>query len=212
MAVRRYPRPARQRLGVLLNERREELDPRYHDRGVFETERHINYKLSQDIENVPEGRADSTPVTLRDKVAPAYSVTFESILAVLDEVPGADLVAVPGSPPRRPRGRHRAAEPAAGAPLVPLLSPDREDRARPYADQITDARRRWQLAYAADHPGIPVDDVPEPPLGELFPGSVLDQMAWKENADVLTVAERIWLVAELQALRAAGRERQAGTG
>ena len=213
LTARRYSREARQHLGRQLSERRVELDPRFHDRRIFAAERGIGYKLSQDLENVPPKRGDSAPVTLRDKVAPAYGVTYESIQDLLDEVPGAELAAAPGQPPRRARGRHRAASRAAAADgLVDLLSPDREDRARTYHDQIAENRDRWRIAYAAAHPGIAVDDVPEPPGTDLFPGSALYAAEWDENADVLTVAQRIWLVAELQVFRAAARERQSGTG
>ena len=206
-----YTRRARLRLGSLLMERRPELDPLYEERKVFAAARSIDLRLVQDIENVPEGRGESTAKTLIEKIAPAYGIAADSIFDVLGEVPGSDLVAAQSSPPRRPRGRHRATGPAAG-PLVPLLSPGREDRARPYADRISEDRRRWQLAYAAAHPGIPADDVPEPPGPDLFPSSALDAAAWDENAGVLTPSERVWLVAELQALRAAARERRAGTG
>jgi hypothetical protein len=82
---------------------------------------------------------------------------------------------------------------------VPLLRPEREDRARPYADRIWEDLLRWKAEYAAAHPGVAYDDIPEPPGSELFPGSRFDILAWDENADVLTVTERLWLIAELRA-------------
>ena len=239
MAARKYKPRAWGRLGELLRERRGELDLRYASEGrggplgpepvgreAFAAERDINPKMAQNVEN--HDRENYTPVTLRDTIARAYGVTYESMLDVLEEVPGADLEAAPDTPPRRRPGRHRAAgAPAAADSLVPLLSPEREDRARPYHDRIAEARRRWQVTYAAAHPGIGVDDVPEPPGAELMrelarlyaadgepepPGLASYAADWDENADVLPPAQRIWLIAELQALRAAARERQAGTG
>jgi hypothetical protein len=87
------------RLGELLTVRRTELDPAYFDRAAFARDRGINLKLAQDIEN--NARENFTPLTLRDLIARAYGVEYQSVLAALD---GGDLVAAPGMPPHKPRG------------------------------------------------------------------------------------------------------------
>lgn len=105
-------------LGKELEARRTELDPAYFDRAVFAKARNINLKLAQDIER--NARENFTPLTLRDIIAPAYGVTYESIR---DAVAGGELAAAEGTPPRRPRdmGQHRA---------EPALSPLAEGLAR----------------------------------------------------------------------------------
>lgn len=111
---------ARKRLGQLLQARREELDPRYHVRKVFAAERGIHLRKAADIENV--WREDIPPQTLREEVAPAYGVTYESVLDVLDE--DGDLVALPGTPPHRPpRGLSRR-KPAASQRkrMLPIIA------------------------------------------------------------------------------------------
>jgi transcriptional regulator with XRE-family HTH domain len=110
------------------------------------------------------------------------------------------------------RGRRRARESAAIEEWEPSISADRKDRARPYARKIEQDRRRWKMQYAAAHPGIGVDDVPEPPGAELFPDSALDAMQWDAEEGLLPTGQRIWLIAELQALRAAAREQDRSVG
>jgi hypothetical protein len=117
LTTRKASLEAQKRLGKLLILRREELDPRYQNRRTFAAERKINYKLSYDLEAARRG--NFALLVLRDKVAGPYGVTFESIQNVLDEVPGADLEAVPGTPPHRPPRQHRVSRPlpAAAGPL-----------------------------------------------------------------------------------------------
>ena len=126
MAARHYDDRALKRLGRLLIVRREELDPRYHVRKVFAAERGIHLRKAADIEN--GYRSDFPPLTLKDEIAPAYGVTFESVLDVLNE--GGDLVAVPDSPAHRPpRGlREEPKRPALTA--VPPLPQDIRNRER----------------------------------------------------------------------------------
>ena len=125
------------RLGELLAARRAELDPAYFDRGAFAQARGINLKLAQDIEN--NGRENFTPLTLRDVIAPAYGVEYQSILSALD---GGDLAAAPGTPPRR---QPRSAEPRD----LPRASPE---MAIAMADRVAAFEDLAQAARAA-HPG-----------------------------------------------------------
>jgi hypothetical protein len=200
-----------ERLGALLRERREELDPRFFNRETFASERKINYKLCADIEK--HERENFSPTTLQDKVAPAYAVTYESLWDALD---GGDLVALPGTPPHRPRARPARetvpSPPSADGGWLPPLGADAIARARPYADMIFMARSDWRAGYAAAHPGIAVSDIPEPPGGELFPDSDDDARTWDGRAAVLSVQERVWLIAALRARESTARQRATETG
>jgi hypothetical protein len=114
------------RLGELLAARRIELDPAWFDRGAFAKARGINLKLTQDIEN--NARENFTPLTLKEKVAPAYGVTIESVRAVLDD--DGELEPTPGSPPHKPPRslrRDPQPEPPLHLTVVPPLPVDEEE-------------------------------------------------------------------------------------
>jgi hypothetical protein len=104
VAARHWDEQALKRLGKLLEARREELDPRYHVRKVFAAERGIHLRKAADLEN--GWRGDFPPQTLKEEFAPAYGVTFESVLEVLED--DGDLVAAEGAPPHKPRDRRPA--------------------------------------------------------------------------------------------------------
>jgi hypothetical protein len=199
------------RLGRLLQERRErELDPAWYNRDAFAAAAGVNLRLAQEIEL--NRRENITPVTLRDIVAPGYQVTFESVEAVRDEVPGADLEAAPGSPPRR--ARPATAVPGPGASRIPasppgFISDEMKQAALPFAEQI------WKnlLGLASGHVPAPGDDgIPDPGGAELF-GDGPDAEDWDRYARRgLPLVDRMWLVAVLRASEAAAHDRQAGTG
>jgi hypothetical protein len=199
------------RLGELLTARRAELDPAYFDRAAFARDRGINLKLAQDIEN--NGRENFTPLTLRDMVAPAYAVTYESVIDALDS---GDLVALPGTPPHKRRGPRLAPATATAPPpdpdedWLPPLSAEETARARPYSDEILLRRGDWRAAYASAHPGIEVSEIPEAPGAELFPDSPEDAAMWDGRASSLSVRQRVWLIAALRAREAAARGARAG--
>jgi hypothetical protein len=135
VAARHWDDEALKRLGKLLTVRREELDPRFHVRKVFAAERGIHLRKAADLEN--GWRKDFPPLTLKDEVAPAYGVTFESVLDALNE--GGDLVAAPGAPAHRPPRALRSssdASPAAPSRLaaVPPASGDDETDVRALLD------------------------------------------------------------------------------
>jgi hypothetical protein len=219
LAVRRSPRttgtPGWVRLGTLLQERRErELDPRWYNRDTFAAERGVNLRLAQEIER--NKRENITPVMLRDTIAPGYQVTFESVRAVIDEVPGADLEAVPGSPPRKTRSPRPAATLEPGAtrsPAAPpgFISEEMRERAQPFADAI------WRdvLTLALKSPRAPDpaggDQVPDPGGAALFGTGSDDELVW-DGAAGRTPVEKTWLIAVLRSRAAAARGREAGTG
>lgn len=210
MAAKRWTPGQRERLGALLTERREELDPRYYVRDVFAAERGINLRMAADLE---KGRPRNfTPVTLRDVVAPAYAVTYESITAAAD---GGDLEALPGTPAHKTRSPRPAATPEQGGSRGPeappgFISEEMEEAAQPYADEI------WRKLLSLDPgraPRLADADMPDPGGAKLFGEGTQDAEYW----DLIgrrgrTVRERTWLLATLQSREAAARGRQAGTG
>ena len=197
---------AYQRLGRQLAARRIALSRRYSNRSLFVRERGIplglNAKYVYDLESAGGWGRQGFSAGKMVAVADAYGVTPESVADVLG---GGDLKPAPAAP--------SGAEPAPpdGGGWLPPLGADAIARARPYADQVFMARSDWRAAYAAAHPGIAVSDIPEPPGAELFPDSDEDARTWDGRAGVLSVQERVWLIAALRA-REAARERQAGTG
>jgi hypothetical protein len=120
------------RLGEQLADRRADLSPDYEGHGgraAFARDREVNLKLVQDIEL--NARENFTPRTLRDVIAPAYEVTYESIRRALEEGGGLEPAAAAGT---------LAAVPPAPLPagdidimeLIPVPDEVRE-AARPYA-------------------------------------------------------------------------------
>ncbi len=105
------------RLGRELEARRAELDPAWENRAAFADATGANLKLIQDLER--NDRENFTLLTLRDVIAPAYQVTYESILAVTAGT--GDLEAAPGSPPRRRREPPRPVPPGGRFPATPAM-------------------------------------------------------------------------------------------
>jgi hypothetical protein len=167
VAARHWDEQALKRLGKLLEARREELDPRYHVRKIFAAERGIHLRKAADLEN--GWRGDFPPQTLKEEFAPAYGVTFESVLEVLED--DGDLVAAEGAPPHKPRDRRPAAAPRrrtlpviASINAAPGIGPYRvavdaerdsdgweardEDEMRIFADpKLAEAEKRSLVAY-----------------------------------------------------------------
>jgi hypothetical protein len=199
LAAKRWTSGQRERLGALLTERREELDPRYYVREVFAAEREINLRMAADLE---KGRPRNfTPLTLRDVVAPAYGVTYESVLAAAD---GGDLEAAPGSPHKQ-RGPRLvpAAEHASGAPEVPVgfISPEMEAAARPGAEAI------WRKLLDLAREGIA-----SPSGAQLFADPLAAAVWDRAVSKGRTERERVWLLAAFQADAPAASGRESGTG
>jgi hypothetical protein len=126
---------------------------------------------------------------------------------------GGDLVALPGTPPHRPRGPRlapRAAGP--GTPDAPpgFLSDEMKAQAQPFAEEI------WQklLDLASGHVPDPGEDgMPDPPGEQMFPRESDDAADWdRYRRRGLRVPERVWLLGAMRAREAAARGRQAGTG
>ena len=105
MAVRHWDDQALKRLGTLLQVRRVELDPRYHSRKLFAEEAGVNLRRIADLENGRRGGAP--PLALQGVFAPAYKITYESVMDVL--AGDGDLEALPGTPPHKPRDRKPSA-------------------------------------------------------------------------------------------------------
>jgi hypothetical protein len=147
VAARHWDERALKRLGVLMQARREELDPRYHVRKVFAAERGIHLRKAADLEN--GWRGDFPPLTLKEEFAPAYGVTFESVLAVLDG--DGDLEALPGTPPHKsPLRRRRPAAPRKDEEIPGVLSMLATPGIDAYLERL-DAERRepgWEPANA----------------------------------------------------------------
>jgi hypothetical protein len=185
LAAKRWTPEQRKLLGALLTERREELDPRYYVREVFAPERGINLRTAADLEN---GRPRNfTPLTLRDVVAPAYAVTYESLLDAAD---GGDLLALPGSPPHRPpRNVRPLRRPEPGTPATPASLPGfvtEEMRVRSAPGAVAIALELRKLALRG---------VAEPAGSDLFgPGEDAD--LWDRAARKgMPLDERVWLLA-----------------
>lgn len=202
------------RLGDLLRARRQVLDPRYGNRRLFVRERGepddisenktVNEKLVYDIEGGPRwGRKGFTAAKLA-AVARAYDVTLDSVAAALD---GGELEPAPARAPRQVRPA-----PPGGDGWLPPLDEGRLAGARPYADEIYRDLISWTARYVAARPGTDPQAVPDPPGAELFPDSREDAATWDLRADLMTVEERVWLIAALRSRQAAARSRGSGTG
>jgi hypothetical protein len=211
------------RLGELLAARRVELDPAYFDRGVFARVRDINLKLTQDIEN--NARENFTPLTLRDKIAPAYGVEFASIQDVLNG--DGDLAALPGSPPHKPPRSLRAEPrplavvpppgdggdlPGRGKDLFPRMPAEAKAEAEPHYREI-EGRIFARAAAEAERRGIDIDAaMDEVPAGaEVFPDQPRER-AWWDGAREQGLPSGAYGALQLAQLVAVLRVREAHAG
>lgn len=188
------------RLGAQMRARRHLLDPRFGNRRLFVRERLVPlglkdsaaYKLAYDLEQgTLQGRGGFSAGNML-ALAQAYQVTPDSVIAVLD---GGDLEPLTAAP-----GRHARPEPPADRPWLPPLDAGTLDQARPFADAIWQRLRELALQGVADPSGA-----------QLFPGNDADIATWDQRAGVMSVEERVWLIAALRAREATAHGRT-GTG
>lgn len=174
------------RLGELLAARRAGLGPDYEGHGgraAFARDRGVNLKLIQDIEL--NGRENFTPPTLRDAIAPAYGVTYESIRRALD---GGELEPLPP-----PQASHTFTPPLRGRKLKALEDSD-EPGLVPYLAEVA-----AEVSRAMDEHG------PDLTGAQAFPDRPVDQGYWDNPR--LSGYERVRLVARMRRMSAEG-----GTG
>lgn len=185
------PRPDRKRrgspewvrLGELLAARRAELGPDYEGHGgrvAFARDRlpptregNVNLKLAQDIEL--NGRENFTPKILRDVIAPAYEVTYESVRQALE---GGSLEPAPGG------GTRPVLSAVADPADVPVPEEERE-AAQPFADEI-----HGRLLTAAARTGNP-----DPPGDEIFEPGSWDAQSWDRLRRQWPPLRRLWIIA-----------------
>jgi hypothetical protein len=194
-----------QQLGNLLRIRRiEELD--YPHQKPFAADRlppssrarKVNTKLVVDVEGANR-RNGFQRSTLKNLVAPAWQVTYESIVAFL-EGKADGLVPAPAPPAS-------AAAPSAAPGFpgpAPMADEARADANRPYGQAICrDLVRAGYLREVA--PGwFERTGAPEPSGAQLFGEGTPDARTW-DNPDLrgrLTVTQMVWLVAELRRIDA----------
>lgn len=187
---------AYRRLGEQLAARRLLLARRYGNRALFVRERGeplgLNAKYIFDLESAGGWGRKGFSAGKMLAVAEAYNISADDISAVLD---GGELEAANVSPLQRPRPS--ADEP----PWLPPLSPDRLDEATPYADQI--------YATLLD---LAAQGITSPTGGQVFPSAPEDAATWDVRADLMTAAERVWLIAALRLRQASGRARDTSAG
>jgi hypothetical protein len=175
-------KPDRARLlGELLRLRRAAIG--YRHVPAFVRDRDINTRMVGDIEH---GRRDTyTLPTLKDDIAPAYEVTYESMMAVVWSDAGelAPAAAVP--PPDED---------------TPPMTPERAAATRPWFDEINERR----VALAAR-------GVTNPSGAQMFPDAPADAKAWDGIGDRWSVGDRVWFIAEVRR-QSAGRVPNSGTG
>lgn len=168
------------RLGELLAARRAELSPDYEGHGgrmAFARDRlpptpkgNVNLRLAQDIEL--NGRENFTPPMLRDVIAPAYGVTYESIRRALEG-----------------GGLEPAAGPTGSASLPTLAPPvamdeELEKAARPHIGMIGPANlaavaRGW-----------------DPPGDQLFEAGSWEAETWERlRRGFRDPYRRLWVIA-----------------
>jgi hypothetical protein len=180
-------------LGRRLRHRREmELD--YPDRPEFEEVTGLNYRMISDIENMPPGRANTVlDSTLKYKVAPAYQVTFESIVAFLKQETD-DLVPAPPAP--------AAAPPAVPSFLgpSPIADEARSAAARPHVQAICEALVRAGYLREVVPGWYERTGAPEPSGAELFGEGAPDARTWDDPnlRRTLSVAQMVWLLADIR--------------
>jgi hypothetical protein len=131
-----------------------------------------NVRLVSDIEN--SYRPDTYPAGTLREIAQAYGVAYESVTAVLRGE--ADELAAAAPP------RHQL-------PPAPMDDGDRESAVRPYATRIWDALLRLAGQGIVSPTGAQ--------LG-LDPG---DAKVWDGSAGAMSLADRAWLVADIQRRR-----------
>lgn len=189
--IEEAPLAGRRLLGTLLAQRRAELG--YTHRPAFTRDRlpltpsgNPNTRLLADIE---EAYRDNFPESRLRQLAQAYLVTYESLTDVahlraraLDPVPRA----VPAPAPR-------------SLPPAPMDDPGRESAVRPYATVI------WE--HLLDLAGRGVTG----PSGAQLGLSPDDAKVWDGSAGAMSLADRAWLVADIQRRRDA-RDGRAAAG
>ena len=165
-------------LGELLRLRRAAIG--YRHVPAFVRDRGINTRMAGDIEH---GRRDTyTHPTLKDDVAPAYEVTYESMMAVVWSDAG-ELA---------PAGENPAALQS------PFADPARTDSNRPWYDPVNE--RRVRLAARG---------ITDPDGAQMFPDAPDDARAWDGMAVSIPVGDKVWAIADLRR-RAAARADPAG--
>ena len=166
-------------LGVLLRDRRVDLG--YRHVPAFVRARGINTRMVGDIEH---GRRDTYERPTLNDVAAAYEVTRDSMIAVVWSGAG-ELVPAPAGedapPPVVP-----VARPLPGAPMD---DEGRESAVRPYATRIWNELLRLAAQGITSPSGVM--------LG-LDPG---DAGIWDGSAGAMSLADRAWLVADIQRRR-----------
>ena len=181
-------------LGALLRKRRIELG--YTHRPAFIRDRlpltpkgNLNTRLVADIEKAY--RKDFPDYTL-EKLAAAYEVTYESVVAVA-------YLRARALEPGPPRGPVALLVPA-GPPGWMASDKRRAAANRLYVDRI---RERLNLLRA--------QGIPSPSGAQLFPDSPADARDW-DKYDDWEPRDRVWFLADLQRLTKGGREGNSGTG
>lgn len=169
------------RLGEQLADRRADLGPDYEGHGgraAFARDRDVNLKLIQDIEL--NARENFTPKTLRDDIARAYGVTYESIRRALEE--GGSLEPAPGP---------RPALLPAGAPgdfdlaqMIPMPEEVRE-AAEPYA-------RKFHALYVE---AVARTGSTDPAGDEVFPAGSWDAQSWDRLRRLMEPFHRLGIIA-----------------
>jgi hypothetical protein len=155
-------------LGELLQLRRAQLG--YKRRPAFTREHGINIRLVTDIENAYRPNTFLTP-TLHE-IARAYQVTYESVIAVLNEEAGR---LAPAGAAGRPD------------PSSPFADPARTDLNRPWFDPLNERRVRLAARGILDPGG-----------GQMFPDAPDDAKAWDDIADSIPVGDKVWIIADLR--------------
>jgi hypothetical protein len=173
-------------------------------RREFEEATGLNERMISDIENNPPGRANTyLDSTLKNKVAPAYQVTFPSIVAFLKGETD-ELTPVRGR-------RAQAARPEDGLDGIMLMDRDREAAVRPLFAEILGRLLGTQYEPGlAETLGIPVSEVTG---AQLFGAGTPDAKDWDDERTrrLFTVRERVWMIAEMRVREGSPDRRAAGS-
>jgi hypothetical protein len=190
-------------LGRRLRIRREE-ELGYPFRPEFADAADINERMISDIENNPPGRANTyLNSTLKNTVAPAYQVTYGSIIAFL-KGESDELTPVRGR-------RAQAAQPDDGMDGVMLLDRDREAAVRPIFAEILGRLLGTQYEPGlAETLGVPVGEVTG---AQLFGAGTPDAKDWDDprTRRLFSVRERVWMIAEMRVREGGQHDRAAGS-
>lgn len=152
-----------------------------------------NRRRVDDLEN--SRRPNRWPAPTLKEMAAAYGVTYESVLAVLNDQANCLTAVTPGDAPPLPA---RTALPA--PPQSQLL---REEAVRPFADPI------WERLLDLRDRGV------HDPSGEQLGFPPGDATVWDDSAGSMPLSDRVWLIGTLRRNRAAraadGRSNGAST-